>query len=67
MKTVDEVKATIEKEMGQVTTRVNELEARIAELEAGGTGATPEQLQEIHDMVKGILPHADDDETEQPE
>lgn len=65
MATVDQVKAVIQKEMGQVTDRVNTLEARIAELEAGGGGATPEQLQEIHDMVKGILPHADDDE--QPE
>jgi BMFP domain-containing protein YqiC len=53
MATVQDVKDAVVAEAAEVKTRVDALEARIAELEA--SGATPEQLAELKTMVQGIF------------
>lgn len=53
MATLQDVKDAVAAEASEVAARVNALEARIVELEAGG-GATPEQLEELKVMVQGI-------------
>ncbi len=55
MATVDEIKATIAAEAAEVKTRLDALQAKIDELTAGGAGATPEQLSELNELVKGIF------------
>jgi len=55
MATVQDVKDAVAAEAVEVKARVDALEARIAELEAGGAGATPEELDELKAMVQGIF------------
>lgn len=55
MATVQEVNEAIAAEAAEVKARFDVMEARIAELERAGAGATPEQLTEILNGVRGIF------------
>lgn len=55
MATVQEVKDAIAAEKAEVQVKLDALLARIAELEAGAGGATPEELAELKAGIEGIF------------